>query len=73
MPKKPKREDIERKQTWSEDQKERGYYYDDAHGYEQYEPGKDDEEDTPSGSSTDDSLSEERGQAALPDCESESR
>jgi hypothetical protein len=38
MPKKPKREEGEKSDTWSEDQKDRGYYYDDAHGYEKYEP-----------------------------------
>jgi hypothetical protein len=26
--------------TWAEDQKEREYYYDDAHGYEDYDPDK---------------------------------
>ena len=30
--------------AWAEDQREHGYYYDDAHGYEQYEPEKDEEE-----------------------------
>jgi hypothetical protein len=31
--------------SWSEDQNGRGYYYDDAHGYEIYEPNdaKDDD------------------------------
>ena len=43
MPKKPKREKDEKGGTWSEDQKEREYYYDDAHGYEKYEPESDDE------------------------------
>ena len=27
--------------TWEKDQQERGYYYDDAHGYERYDPEKD--------------------------------
>jgi len=31
--------------TWSEDQKKREYYYDDAHGYEKYDPGADEEEE----------------------------
>jgi hypothetical protein len=31
--------------SWSDDQKRREYYYDDAHGYEVYEPEKDDEPD----------------------------
>lgn len=30
-------------ESWAEDQKERGYYYDDAHGYEQFDPECDDE------------------------------
>ena len=56
MPQRPK----EKKDgTVEEDQKERGYYYDDAHGYEEFDP--EDEEN-------DDQFSEEeRGQAALPD------
>lgn len=29
--------------NWAEDQKERGYYYDDAHGYEQFDPESDEE------------------------------
>lgn len=28
----------------AEDQRERGYYYDDAHGYEEYDPEKEDDE-----------------------------
>ncbi len=32
-----------KKENWAEDQKERGYYYDDAHGYEQFDPESDDE------------------------------
>jgi hypothetical protein len=31
-------------ENWAEDQKKRGYYYDDAHGYEVYEPDEDEEE-----------------------------
>jgi uncharacterized protein (DUF488 family) len=27
--------------TWAEDQESRGYYYDDAHGYESYDPKRD--------------------------------
>lgn len=35
MPENPK----EKKEgAWENDQKERGYYYDDAHGYEDYDP-----------------------------------
>jgi len=51
MPETPKQKDkpdepVERnRSSWSEDQQKRGYYYDDAHGYETYEPGKDEEDD----------------------------
>jgi hypothetical protein len=38
-PKIPKR--IE---NWAEDQQARGYYYDDAHGYEKYDPEEEEEE-----------------------------
>ena len=31
--------------TWEQDQKERGYYYDDAHGYETYEIEKEEDEE----------------------------
>jgi hypothetical protein len=30
-------------QTWKGDQDRRGYYYDDAHGYQKYEPETDEE------------------------------
>lgn len=30
--------------SWSRDQKERDYYYDDAHGYEIYKDDEDDED-----------------------------
>ena len=39
MPKNPKHE---KEGSVEEDQKEHGYYYDDAHGYEVYEPEEDD-------------------------------
>jgi hypothetical protein len=32
--------------SWSDDQIERGYYYDDAHGYEKYDPEDDDAEES---------------------------
>jgi hypothetical protein len=35
---------AEKEGAWAEDQREHGYYYDDAHGYERYEPEKDEEE-----------------------------
>ena len=31
--------------SWSEDQKNRRYYYDDAHGYEIYQPDDESEDD----------------------------
>ncbi|MEQ1921468.1 MAG: hypothetical protein ABL952_03065 [Pyrinomonadaceae bacterium] len=52
MPETPKQKDSPDKDSsnWSDDQQTRGYYYDDAHGYEKYEPEKDedDERTTPS-------------------------
>ena len=30
--------------SWAKDQQERGYYYDDAHGYKDYYPEIEDEE-----------------------------
>ncbi len=51
MPETPKQKDKpdepaeKDRSSWSEDQQKRGYYYDDAHGYEKYEPEKDDEID----------------------------
>lgn len=48
MPEIPKKkpgaeEEAEEKDSWGEDQKERGYYYDDAHGYEVYVPEEEDD------------------------------
>lgn len=37
-----KSEDV-KENSWSEDQKIRGYYYDDACGYEIYQPDEDEE------------------------------
>ena len=47
----PKRKETRHTEDWVHDQEERGYYYDDAHGYETYDPdedeeGSDDEEGT---------------------------
>lgn len=36
--------DEAEKDVWSEDQKKRRYYYDDAHGYETYDPEMDEED-----------------------------
>lgn len=46
MPSEPKDkpETFDADDKCADDQKKRGYYYDDAHGYETYEPGEDDEE-----------------------------
>lgn len=43
--------DLEKKKSdkledaWESDQAERGYYYDDAHGYEEFDPESDEETD----------------------------
>lgn len=52
MPEKTKKEDEFENETcenkdagnWSEDQKNRSYYYDDSYGYEIYNPDEDDED-----------------------------
>ena len=36
---------LKRTETWAEDQQTRGYYYDDAAGYEKYDPEADDEKE----------------------------
>jgi hypothetical protein len=38
-------EDSADRSSWSEDQKAHKYYYDDAHGYEEYDPTKDKDDD----------------------------
>lgn len=52
MPSMPKEKEPEKKMpdcgdetSWAEDQKENAYYYDDAHGYETFDPDADDDED----------------------------
>ena len=35
------KKDATEKASWSEDQKKHEYYYDDAHGYETYDPNED--------------------------------
>jgi hypothetical protein len=45
-PSKPDKKEADKepaKDNWAEDQKERGYYYDDAHGYEQFDPESEEE------------------------------
>ncbi len=37
--------ETDEKSSWSRDQREKGYYYDDAHGYEIYNPDEDDAEE----------------------------
>lgn len=52
MPEKPKKEketqpdkpETGDKSSWSEDQKEKSYYYDDATGYEVYNPDEEEED-----------------------------
>lgn len=56
MQSRPKKKDEQiapDKSSWSDDQRERGYYYDDACGYETYVPGGDDDEDKKSRASQD--------------------
>lgn len=36
---------LKRTESWAEDQQTRGYYYDDAAGYEKYDPEAVDEEE----------------------------
>ncbi len=52
MPDMPEQKEIEvempeteDRSKWSDDQKEHGYYYDDALGYEEFNPDKDEEVD----------------------------
>ena len=45
MPKNPKQE---KEGSVEEDQKEHEYYYDDAHGYEKYDPEEDEDRDAES-------------------------
>ena len=40
----PVEQTIDDPSTWENDQKNRGYYYDDSHGYETYVPSTDDED-----------------------------
>jgi hypothetical protein len=42
---KGKRPDAAGGSSWAEDHKERDYYYDDAHGYETFDPKNDEEDD----------------------------
>lgn len=36
--------EIGEESTWSKDQQERNYYYDDSHGYQEYVPEEDSDE-----------------------------
>lgn len=36
--------EFEKTNSWEDDQEKRGYYYDDAHGYEVYDPDSDEDE-----------------------------
>jgi hypothetical protein len=59
MPKTPKRKSkaeempTDVRSSWSEDQKKREYYYDDAHGYETFDPDADESEDETEGDNED--------------------
>ncbi|MEQ1607294.1 MAG: hypothetical protein ABL999_20730 [Pyrinomonadaceae bacterium] len=39
----PEPSELKKEDSWEEDQEKRGYYYDDAHGYETYDPSEDDD------------------------------
>ena len=45
------KQDARDKASWSEDQKKREYYYDDAHGYEKYDPEADNKDSEDEGQS----------------------
>ena len=53
MPETPKNKPVREEEkleksvpsTWEDDQKRREYYYDDAHGYENYDPESEDEDE----------------------------
>ena len=47
MPAPPK--EKQQKPDWADDQNERGYYYDDAHGYEKYDPANESDDETSAG------------------------
>lgn len=55
MPSPPKKEshdeapDTPARDNWATDQRERGYYYDDAHGYQDYDPDQEKDEDSRGG------------------------
>jgi hypothetical protein len=64
MPKTPKPEADEKRENWSDDQKRREYYYDDAHGYEKYEPSSEEDVEDEEGDEGDRSAKKEaRGQS----------
>ena len=37
--------EIGEESSWSKDQQEKSYYYDDSHGYEVYDPEKEDDDE----------------------------
>lgn len=37
--------EIGEESSWSKDQQEKSYYYDDSHGYEVYDPDEEDDDD----------------------------
>jgi hypothetical protein len=54
--------------TWAEDQKDRGYYYDDAHGYEEYRPEGDEDECVEDIRSDEGAEAEEQGKPVFRTC-----
>lgn len=42
---KTKEDEKPDREAWSDDQENRRYYYDDAHGYKEYDPEKDEDDE----------------------------
>ena len=49
MQKKPIHSGDDDRDSWAEDQRDRGYYYDDSHGYEAFDPDHDEGESDQAG------------------------
>ena len=44
-PNEPVSEKRDERNAWRDEQEKHAYYYDDAHGYQEYDPDKDDDSD----------------------------
>lgn len=47
----PLSEKRDERNAWRDEQKKHDYYYDDAHGYEHYNPDSDEDDETPNAGS----------------------